>query len=64
MEKITYLKKWRDKLQETIWEREVFLAMKRADPEAKKDSIDALIFNNNQDIKLRDFIDEQIQDSN
>lgn len=42
----------------------MFLAMKRADPEAKKDSIDALIFNNNQDIKLRDFIDEQIQDSN
>lgn len=60
MEKITYLKKWRDRLQETIWEREVFLKMKQADPEAKKESIDALIFNNEQDIKLRDFIINEI----
>lgn len=58
MEKKTYIKKWRDSIQEKVWEREVFIAMKKAEEKPVQADIDALEFNNKKDISLITWMDE------
>ena len=54
MNKKEYLKSWREKIQQNVWERDVFLAMKKEKND--DEGVDALKANQEKDQSLIDFI--------
>lgn len=58
MTKKEYLKEWGQKIQNNIWEREVFLAFKEQDENALETDKQALKYNNEKDQSLLDFINK------
>lgn len=60
--KSKYLKSWAKNIQERIWERDVFIALKKSKNENDKD-LDALKMNNDKDQELVDYIGKYISES-
>ena len=54
-----YLLEWAERIQKTIWERDVFMAMKKGKAENDKD-LDALKINNEKDQELVDYIKKYV----
>lgn len=50
-----YLKEWAKSIQERIWEREVFMAMKKEKDPKDKD-LDVLKMNNEKDQEIVDYV--------
>lgn len=58
MTKQEYLKKWAEDIQTRVWEREVFIAFKKAEEKPNEVEIDALNTNNDKDNALLKWINE------
>ena len=54
MDKIQYLKEWADSIEKNVWQREVFLEMKKENSD--DEGVDALKMNQEKDKSLIDFI--------